>query len=255
MRGKAGLFSRFQPLDPKTLSGLTAWWDASDSATLYDATTGGALVSADGSVARIEDKSGNARHLTQSVSNGRPVRKTAIQNGLDVMRFDGTDDRLDTAVLMSTFISGSACSVFIVAKAAAVNTNSETQAFNDTVFSEASSGNGFVALRSNGTAASFGYKFDEKVASASYAAGDWKVFTTTHESSSLSLRINGGTASTVGGLSSREFLSNQARVGQNFNQSAFFDGDVGEILTYNVALSTANREAVEAYLLSKWGIS
>jgi hypothetical protein len=78
--------AEFSPLD------LTPalWLDASDASTLYDATTGGSLVAADGLVARWQDKSGNSRHATQATSGSRPQRKTAIQNSLDVVRFDGT---------------------------------------------------------------------------------------------------------------------------------------------------------------------
>ena len=50
-------------------------------------------------------------------------------------------------------------------------------------------------------------------------------------------------------------MGGQGLLGSNASESEFFDGDVGEIITYNVALSTADREAVEAYLMSKWGIS
>jgi hypothetical protein len=35
----------------------------------------------------------------------------------------------------------------------------------------------------------------------------------------------------------------------------YLDGDIAEILIYNSALSDADRSAVEAYLMSKWGIT
>ena len=69
----------------------TAWYDANDATTLYDATTGGSLVAADGLIARWEDKSGNARHLTQSNSALRPTYKANVQNGKNIVRFDGSD--------------------------------------------------------------------------------------------------------------------------------------------------------------------
>jgi hypothetical protein len=68
------------------------WLDASDAATLFDAVSGGSLVAADGAVARWQDKSGNARHVTQAASGSRALRKTAVQNGLDVLRMDGSND-------------------------------------------------------------------------------------------------------------------------------------------------------------------
>lgn len=48
------------------------WLDAADDATIYDAASGGTLLSGSGDVGRIEDKSGNARHATQATSGNRP---------------------------------------------------------------------------------------------------------------------------------------------------------------------------------------
>ncbi len=50
------------------------WLDAADAATIYSASSGGSLVADGGSVGRVEDKSGNARHATQATSGNRPVR-------------------------------------------------------------------------------------------------------------------------------------------------------------------------------------
>jgi len=72
------------------------WLDAADSSTLFDATSGGSAVAADGAIARWEDKSGNARHVTQGTSGARPARKTSIQNNRDVVRFDGTADFMNS---------------------------------------------------------------------------------------------------------------------------------------------------------------
>jgi len=79
---------RFNPLSLSP----ALWLDASDSSTLFDATSGGSLVAADGGVARIEDKSGNFRHFTQSSSTSRPLRRVSVQNGRDAVEFDGSND-------------------------------------------------------------------------------------------------------------------------------------------------------------------
>jgi hypothetical protein len=65
--------SRRRGFSPLSLS-PALWLDASDASTLFDATTGGSLVAADGAVARWEDKSGNARHATQATLSLRPER-------------------------------------------------------------------------------------------------------------------------------------------------------------------------------------
>jgi len=93
-----GSAARIAP-QPWTFANTTTalWLDASDTATLFDATSGGSLPAADGAVARLNDKSGNARHIIQSTAGARPTRRTAVANGLGVVRFDGSDDVLANA--------------------------------------------------------------------------------------------------------------------------------------------------------------
>ena len=239
---------------PDSFSGLTGWWDASDASTLYDATTGGSLVAADGAVARFQDKSGNARHFTQSTSAQRPTRKTAIKNGLDVLRFDGSLSNLRNTVQFASTITASASTVFVVAVASSVSTNSTTPASNAQVFTSVESGAiGFAAFRSNSTAYSYGYDSANRIASLSYTAGAWGLFTTRHGSSEISIRLNGGSDAAVA-LGSRTFGISAAMTIAQTSGNVFFNGDVGEIVTYNVALSDADRDSVETYLMTKWGI-
>lgn len=69
--------------------GPAAWWDA-DASPLYDATSGGSLVTAEkGSVLRIEDLSGNGNHLARVTSGRYAKLATARIGGRDVLRLDG----------------------------------------------------------------------------------------------------------------------------------------------------------------------
>jgi hypothetical protein len=93
------------------------WLDGADASTLYDATSGGSLVAADGAVARWEDKSGNLRHATQGTLGSRPLRKVAIENGLDSPQFNGTSHWMACDSL-APLLDGNdtAFSLFFVAK-------------------------------------------------------------------------------------------------------------------------------------------
>ena len=264
-------------------AGLQLWLDASDASTLYNATTGGSLVAADGGVARWEDKSGNARHATQGTSANRPARKTAIQGGLDVLRFDGSDDSLSIPSSTETFkfLHGGSTgyTAFAVVSPRALNTRErifETGRWG----SPSGDAGGIGASWNIDTNGSFRYDAaagaTSVIANASptsaIAAGSWYVLGVSGIANSAtaalrsSMRINGGTAianNTQTGAAStnnaRTDLTIARGIGYNGDGSVeyeqFADLDIAEIIIYDSALSDANRELVENYLLAKWGIA
>jgi hypothetical protein len=266
MRGKAGLFSRFQPFSPTLVSGLTGWWDASDSATLFDATTGGSAVAADGGVARWEDKSGNGRHWFQANSGQRPSRKTSVKNSRDVIRLDGSSDRMQSSASSPTawqwqnMVTSAEWSAFAVAKAASISTDGSGGSVNANqwIVGEAGSSNAAFYFRSSGLVGGlvFGQGFNWQAPTASYTAGDWKTFSLVFDTSaSFDMRVNGGTPGSVSSPSEPRFAGDYPWLGFTPNGSAYFDGDIAEIIFYNVALSATDREAVESYLIDKWAIT
>ena len=70
---------------PDDLTSLRAWYDADDSSTIFDATTGGSLPSSGNDVARWEDKSGGGYHVTQATAANRPHYVTNTLNGRPVI--------------------------------------------------------------------------------------------------------------------------------------------------------------------------
>lgn len=254
MKGRAGRFSRFVPFNPSLLTGLTGWWDASDSSRLFDATTGGNLVAADAAIGRLEDKSGNNRHFTQISSFSRPVRKTAIQNGLDVIRFDGSNDNMSSSWTYAVIQAVNASSIFIVAKATTVGTNNADPYSNEVVFSETQGSHMAFLVKSNNTAGAAGYDGNWKTTTVSYVPGNWVAFSSWHNGSSIFSKINNDADSSTA-LAGRVFTSGTAFIGQNYNGTQRFDGDFGEMITYNVALSEANRNKVISFLMEKWALT
>lgn len=234
---------------PAAISGLQLWIDASDSSTLYDATTGGSLVAADGTVARWEDKSGNARHFTQATSNVRPVRKTNVKNSLDAIAF--TNDWLGSVF---TYTVGSFFLVW----------NHPTTVAGDAqpaIFGSRSSSSDKVA---NGT-----LPLTMTMASATVVAMD-------PSPSGVTARLNGASATgnffSYGfGLSVRTSPNRWNYTSATFTavtgQKSFVlgadsyssvrfmqDGHIGEVIAYSGALTSTQVLAVEAYLVNKWGL-
>jgi hypothetical protein len=256
MRGKLGLVSRQQPL-PLQVPGLTGWWDASDSATLFDAETGGSLVAADGEVGRLQDKSGFARHWKQSTSASRPLRKTSVRNSLDVLRFDGTDDFLLSDFLYDQILSSTSYTVIAAAKCAAASLDEADPIFNEFLMIDENFGAyGVFYFTSAGAVGAMGVDVNvspvqSDFATTPYTIGNWGVFSQRYDGTNLSIRLDGGAASSTTSPPYSE-INSPARLGSNFPGGAWFDGDLGELVVFNVALSDSDREKVESYLADKW---
>lgn len=252
MRCKAGLFSRFVPLAPGDITGLTGWWDASDSSTLFDATSGGSAVAADGSVARIEDKSGNSRHFTQGTAGARPLRKTGVQNSLDVLRLDGSDDFLQSTFTFSNIFTLTQFTCFVVANAATISSTNFSRTFVPAALADQYGWTNFFGVHNTNELLAFA-QFSE--VTDTYAGSAWLVVAVTYNGSSLSMTVNGSSAGSISlaSISSGVNFANYF-IGRSSN-ATFFNGDVGEIITYNQAISTADREGLESVLMDKWAIT
>lgn len=270
------------PFLPTQLTGLQLWLDAADPLVLFDATTGGSLVAADGGVARWEDKSGNARHATQSTDANRPTRKTAIQGWKDVLRFDGSNDRMSIASSTATFkfLHGEDATVFLVGKGGTTANPDAFYAFlathNGSAFTVGYSiyfedrnlpGDSFFANNQARViiGASGGPVVDsEDRGVGSFSANTFKVIsaitrpTQGTAANRLAARVNGGSSvSGNNGTAARSTAnaSGDLTIGSTPAGAVFLLGDIAEIIIYDSALSDANREAVENYLIAKWGIT
>jgi len=234
-----------------SISGLQLWLDAADTSTLFDATTGGSLVAADGAVARWEDKSGNARHTTQSTGGNRPLRKTAIQNGLGVLRFDGSNDFVTCSI-------GSIrnCTVFVVLanKNQSIDSGEIDNIFAFGPFTNPPNNRGFALNSSN----IFGSNtqrqlYDESLPTGSQTTrknGNTSPVTLSLSEFCVASTVASGVSADLGSTFSVCRVWFQSDLNVYYGQN-----DIGEIIVYNSALSDADRSAVESHLMTKWGIS
>jgi hypothetical protein len=229
----------------ETISGLQLWLDASDSSTLFDATTGGSLVAADGAVARWQDKSGNARHATQATSGFRPTRKLAQSNGLASLLFpvsSGTAENSGTCLDVSLTLSQP---FTLVAVVRAKRT--------DAYLCDGTSDAARVAIGTdlNGTSpGQWGMYNTGVVEGGGNAASVWKVIVSRWNGSSSTIRLNGSDSGSgtvgSGGIAG-------LRIGSRLN-NAFSGADVGEMAVYSSSLSAEDVATLESHLISKWGI-
>ncbi len=265
----------FAPID---ISGLQLWLDAADTSTLYDATVGGNLVTANNSaVARWADKSGNNRHFTQSTANARPVLNTSNQNGKNVIYFDGVNDGINGSV--TGFKSLGATTIFYVAKpvaAAAADTNSMFGWAwgNDT-------GSGAGAYRGLGLFGTTGLMSGEyiilinsngvqrRLASSTYrrAANTAQIITTSFSNTGTKLYANSAEVAlnlTYGASTSTTMNTSPSAIGYTSSDVIYLNSAswspfgpqnrVCEFLIYNSVLNAEQRTNVWNYLSAKWAI-
>lgn len=237
--------------DPVGVAGCRSWHDASDASTLYDATSGGSLVAADGAIARFEDKSGNGWHLINTTSTQRPLRKTGITNGLACALFDGTDDRLRTSANFSE--TGNAdFSVFVVAKKLTA-TKGTLLGWGVTAASLGAAGiyddNTFIQWAyAGGNAFNFSAVGTANFHLLSYLKSAGVINTTsTVRKDRSSIATSGHSTTTPNILAAPLGMGMWADY-----TSLFYHGYVAEMLIYDSKLSDTDRDTVEAYLYNKW---
>ena len=240
---------------PSDLASLAGWWDASDSATLFDATTGGSTPAASGGVARWEDKSGDGRHFTQATSGDRPTRQTSIQNSRDVVRFDGSSDYMDQTDFIYDL---GACTIGVVLKV-----RTDGFAFG---FGEGSTSDNnplYYPVASNTNAVACFYRDDAGGPTVNYVQGanvgttNFQLVVMTDSGSDIKYGLNGtAPTSIVSGSYSRSTTTlSTLRIGAISRSTANFFAaiDFAEICVFDAVLGTADREKLEGYLAHKWG--
>lgn len=208
------------------LAGYTAWYDASDAATI----TAVALA-----VSQWNDKSANGYHLTQGTGANQPLTGTDTINGLNVLKFVGATPSYMTNTAWPTLVQPyTSCAVVKVNNTAAIKIavqgNSVSTAVMRFSTAEAPEMTAGTLLSGSGVIAT-------------------SVIVTVANGASSAIFVDG--ASNVTGNANTNSLPD-LRIGANESAASGFDGDIAEVIIYPSALGTTDRNTVEAYLKAKW---
>lgn len=219
---------------PKT--DLAAWYDAGQG--VFDATSGGSAVTDGNTVARWEDQSGSGYHLTQATAAAQPTLNNGTLNGLPALTF-ASGDVISTA---SSVVTGSISRViFAVCSGSSASPNRVAAFGNETGDGFAYSVTGEIAVRVANGSRVFGTSL-----SATHVL--LTVTETTGDVSGAEVRVN-GSAAAVSSTSARTLNTQSGlQVGDSLG------GDIAELLVYDAALSTTDRDAVESYLTTKYAL-
>jgi hypothetical protein len=233
-------------IDPSTIAGMKLRLDANAITGLSD----------NQAVATWNDTSGNGLNATQSTGSFQPLYKTSIMNGKPVVRFDGSNDRMNEGLGLL-----GAQTWFVVCK-------QNNTSGNQTV----------LGLRAGGDASQLtfvnisGYQnvtFKMDALAGSQSVG----FNPAHDTSGhmFAIAYNGGGGSATSSYPSLSYdqvsqtvlasgvsgLDNPGGLigAQNLSTINFLNGDIAEIIIYNSVLSSTNYNGVQAYLYDKWFVT
>jgi hypothetical protein len=243
---------------PKQVSGLHLWFDASAITGLNDTDP----------VATWPDLAGFGNDATQGTFGSRPLYRTNILNGLPAIRYDGSDDWLTVLGTDMLALTNNATGISVLAVA---NLTDEVSATSREIitFSTNTETNARMKFGQRNATTNFwdisGRKLDADtqqnlLTAANTQTGaqvltgvvDWANSNAdiyrngTNEASTAAWFTDGNTSATN---------SVSVIVGAKHTGAApaeFWVGDLHEILVYNRAITTTERQFLEAYLTLKW---
>jgi len=197
-------------------------------------------------VSQWNDLSGNNRHAVQSNLGLAPTYATSVQNGLPAVRFNGSQE-----MVLPSFNMPGPMSMFFVYRLSA---------------GQLTGHHGIISDNSSFSTRFHFYLRDEVNAQLAISAGNvgfrhgnaligGQVASYTYTGSTESIWLNGalqGSSSKSGTFSG----TNQLLLGRapGAMSPTTFNGDLLEVLIYNVDLTTQERTTVEQYLQSKYAI-
>jgi surface protein len=220
-------------------SGLALWLDAADASTL---TTSG------GQVSQWNDKSGNARNVTQATTSLQPSATTQTMNGRPVITFNGTTVLQDSSGISNRYgITGDRTMIVVgrVRVAGAGGTLIDRSPATTNLFGLTSESGPRLQVRDDANG-----QF-QNLGTVSRPAGTTLVLTATRSGSALTYYVSSAlsASSTLTGTVTQPPIS----VGRHATAISTADQDVAEVLLFNRALTATEQANVEAYLASKWG--
>lgn len=231
------------------------WLDPSDPATLYDATSGGALVTTHGAqVKRIEDKSGNGRHAVESFNPPRLSTAANSRTNCQMLAFN-KNETTRLREYSATFNLANICVAFVVWELmpvdyAGILSIGSSGAGNDyDATNRAEFDTAYNSLSLAGSFGSYGLPLQSGT-----KCGALSCYVINQYSGTQKIYRNGvlttTTAVAASGTSAAGFLIGSRWVSGAVSTN-FLNGQLGEIIV-SAGLNPTDVAALNAYLLAKY---
>ena len=269
--------------DPRRIPGLQAWYDAADSAS---------ITLDSGRVSQWSDKSGNARHATNTTSGStQPSYTTAARNNLNVVRFVAASTQRLTIpsstaafkflhdgtpywwIAVNTFgtVSNPGALYILFSTSPASAQSGYYVSYEDTAgvgndAAEISVGRGVggspAAETTIPSRASIQTAYQNIWAANTLLVSDCLMSPNNATASErIALSVNGATAikgNTFTGAVSTANASNNLSIGVSLTSGTYYyplQGDICELMFFNEQPTAAARDLIRRYLSHKWGVT
>ena len=216
------------------------WLDAADADTI---TLNGSNVS------QWDDKSGNDKHATQTGSTSQPESGADTINGLNTLKFDGSNDRLLISSPLSSPINNAY--MFIVYKVNSTSTSGTCFQFGSVrwlAHAPWSDGNIYFDLEGPSNreriSAASGFSVGDDVLMGFYgsvtddAQEIWKNGSLLASATGGNYSVTAASTAEIGGVSGSQYQS----------------ASIGEIVLVESTVDETTRQKIEGYLAWKWGL-
>lgn len=221
-----------------------AW---SMSRNLLDAWVSSLYTESGGSVSSLHDQAGGGFDFNQGTSSAQPALSSGGPNGRECLDFDGSNDYLQTLASNNFFANNAAYMVASFIPVAITKTSS-TFYNNHAVVGDS---NGYMGIYAGGPGGSpypvTAYNYDGNADYASEAAlviDELYVVELKHEAGNISVRVNGGTWTSVASGNTTSQTSG-FRMGRGYG-SSYFNMKLFELATFSTIPSALDQDAIAA---------
>jgi hypothetical protein len=230
--------------DPRSVPGCQLWLDGNDVSVLFSDVAGTSAITTNGQTIRCwKDKSGRGCNATQA--GNAPIWNSS--NYVNFTQSLGQFMNLPNGTL--PFASGTnAYSIFAVA-----NLNNTSGGLKTIIGNGSAGTNSFNALQIQAQSiANLWYNND--VAGGSLTANTFFIANIAFDGSTRYIYQTGTSVNTTASSGWAAPNTNNVIGVEPATGNWYYDGNIGEILVYNTALTTSQRQQVEGYLAHKWGV-
>lgn len=225
--------------NPAMVTSVGGWYDASKPNTVYDATSGGNPAATGSTVARLEDRSSNARHLQQTSTILRPTYTANGLNSLNTLTFNGDNVLYGPSVTIAqpfTVISVVKFDAYAQFDRVSVINGSSSAA---RLFADGASD----LILGAGT--------DRLITGGAFPLGNWRLFEVVFNGASSYIRYSGGNSLAVAGSIGTGSFDVLNLFGYQGREPS---GSMAESVICSSLLSTSDRQKLEGYFAHKWGL-